>query len=35
MLLRVRVVDNKTLAPDLQDPEARLYEWEPNRDGRR
>jgi hypothetical protein len=30
MLLRVPVVDNKTLAPDLQDPEARLYEWAPN-----
>ena len=35
MLLRVPVVDNKTLAPDLQDPETRLYEWEPNQDGRR
>jgi hypothetical protein len=35
MLLRVPVVDNKTLAPDLHDPEARLYEWEPNRDDRR
>jgi hypothetical protein len=30
MLLRVPVVDNKTLAPDLQDPEARLYEWAPH-----
>jgi hypothetical protein len=35
MLLRVPVVDNKTLAPDLQDPAARLYEWSPNGDGRR
>jgi hypothetical protein len=35
MLLRVPVVDNKTLAPDLLDPEARLYEWSPNGDGRR
>ena len=35
MLLRVPVVDNKTLAPDLQDPETRLYEWTPNRDGNR
>lgn len=35
MLLRVPVVDNKTLAPDLQDPEARLYEWTPNQDGGR
>jgi hypothetical protein len=33
MLLRVPVIDNKTLAPDLQDPEARLYEWSPNEDG--
>jgi hypothetical protein len=33
MLLRVPVVDNKTLAPDLQDPEARLYEWTPNQGG--
>ena len=35
MLLRVPVVDNKTLAPDLQDPEARLYEWAPNQDSGR
>jgi hypothetical protein len=35
VLLRVTVVDNKTLAPDLQDPETRLYEWTPNRDGNR
>jgi hypothetical protein len=35
MLLRVPVVDNKTLAPDLQDPAARLYEWRPNQDGGR
>jgi hypothetical protein len=35
MLLRVLVVDNKTLAPDLQNPEARLYEWTPNQDGGR
>jgi hypothetical protein len=33
MLLRVPVIDNKTLAPDLQDPKARLYEWTPNQDG--
>jgi hypothetical protein len=33
MLLRVPVVDNKTLAPDLQDPDARLYEWTPNQGG--
>jgi transcriptional regulator with XRE-family HTH domain len=33
MLLRVQVVDNKTLAPDLQDPAARLYEWSPNQRG--
>jgi hypothetical protein len=33
MLLRVPVVDNKTLAPDLRDPAARLSEWSPNEDG--
>jgi hypothetical protein len=33
ILLRVLVVDNKTLAPDLQNPEARLYEWASNQDG--
>jgi hypothetical protein len=33
MLLRVFVVDNQNLAPDLQDPEARLYERSPNEDG--
>lgn len=30
MLLRVPVVENQTLSPDLQDPNARLYEWAPN-----
>jgi hypothetical protein len=33
ILLRVPVVENQTLSPDLQDPSARLYEWSPNRDG--
>jgi hypothetical protein len=33
MLLRVPVIDNKILAPDLQDPDARLYEWWPNEGG--
>jgi hypothetical protein len=33
MLLRVPVVENQTLSPDLQDPKARLYEWAPNQDG--
>ncbi len=33
MLLRVPVVTNETLSPDLQNPDARLYEWSPNRDG--
>lgn len=27
LLLRVPVVSNKTLSPDLQNPEARLYQW--------
>ena len=31
MLVRVPVVANETLSPDLQNPEARLYEWAPNR----
>jgi hypothetical protein len=35
MLLRVPVVANETLSPDLQDPDARLYEWAGNQDGGR
>jgi hypothetical protein len=34
ILLRVRVVGNETMSPDLRDPSARLYEWEPERGGR-
>jgi len=34
MLLRVRVVGNETLSPDLRDPTARLYEWEPDGGGK-
>jgi hypothetical protein len=33
MLLRIPVVTNETLSPDLQNPNARLYEWSPNQDG--
>jgi hypothetical protein len=33
ILLRVPVVENQTLSPDLQDSSARLYEWAPNQDG--
>jgi hypothetical protein len=33
MLLQVRVVDNRILPPDLQDPETRLYEWARRQDG--
>jgi hypothetical protein len=33
ILVRVPVVTNETLSPDLQDPGARLYEWSPNQDG--
>jgi hypothetical protein len=33
MLVRVPVVTNETLSPDLQNPSARLYEWAPNEDG--
>jgi hypothetical protein len=31
MLLRVPVVANETLSPDLQNPEGRLYEWAPTK----
>jgi hypothetical protein len=34
ILLRVPVVTNETLSPDLQNPTARLYEWAPNQGGR-
>jgi hypothetical protein len=30
MLLRVPVVANETLSPDLQNPDSRLFEWAPN-----
>jgi hypothetical protein len=30
LLLRVPVVTNETLSPDLQNPDALLYEWAPN-----
>jgi hypothetical protein len=33
LLLRVPVVARKTLSPDLQNPDARLYEWSPNKTG--
>jgi transcriptional regulator with XRE-family HTH domain len=33
MLLRVPVVSNQTMSPDLQNPDARLYEWAPNEGG--
>ena len=35
MLLRVPVVTNETLSPDLQDPDSRLFEWSPGKDARR
>jgi hypothetical protein len=35
MLLRVPVVTNETLSPDLQNPDSRLFEWAPNPGGRR
>jgi hypothetical protein len=34
ILLRVRVVGNETLSPDLRDPRVRLYEWEPEHGGK-
>jgi hypothetical protein len=33
ILLRVPVVTNETLSPDLQNPHSRLYEWAPSQDG--
>jgi hypothetical protein len=30
MLLRIPVVTNEALSPDLQNPDSRLYEWAPN-----
>jgi hypothetical protein len=35
MLLRVPVVDNQAMAPDLQNPDALLYEWKPKPNGPR
>lgn len=35
ILLRVPVVTNETLSPDLQSPDSRLYEWAPNVGARR
>ena len=34
VLLGVPVVGNKTMTPDLQNPESLLYEWTPTRDAR-
>jgi hypothetical protein len=34
ILLRVRVVGNETMSPDLRDATARLYEWEPEGGGK-
>jgi hypothetical protein len=34
LLLRVPVVGNETLSPDLQKPDTRLYEWPPQGRGR-
>jgi hypothetical protein len=34
LLLRVRVVGNETMSPDLRDATARLYEWEPKGGGK-
>jgi len=35
ILVRVPVVTNETLSPDLQNSGSRLYEWSPNQDARR
>ena len=34
LLVRVPVVTNETLSPDLQDPTTRLYEWPASKDGK-
>ena len=33
LLVRVPVVTNETLSPDLQNPATRLYEWAAPKDG--
>jgi hypothetical protein len=35
MLLRVPLMTNESLSPDLQNPEAWLFEWGPKQDDRR
>jgi len=35
ILLKVPVVENQTLSPDLHDPSTRLFEWAPHQDGGR
>ena len=35
LLLRVPVVGNETLSPDLQNPYMRLHEWPPRDSARR
>ena len=35
ILLRVPVVTNETVSPDLQNPSSRLYEWAPSQGARR
>jgi hypothetical protein len=32
LLVRVPVVTNETLSPDLRNPDSRLFEWDPNED---
>jgi hypothetical protein len=34
LLVRVPVVSNETLSPDLQNPNTRLYEWAASKDGK-
>jgi hypothetical protein len=34
ILVRVPVVTNETLSPDLQDPDSRLFEWSPSQGAR-
>jgi transcriptional regulator with XRE-family HTH domain len=33
ILVRVPVITNETLSPDLRNPDSRLFEWDPNEEG--
>jgi hypothetical protein len=33
ILVRVPVITNETISPDLRNPDSRLFEWDPNEEG--